>query len=74
LVDITAVEVLWADLMGAGVEFVVVEGDLMEVEVREVTAKPRSLFPINCPGHQWGLFGFRRFARVSVETRRRDER
>ena len=38
-----------------------------EVEVREVTAKPHSLFPINYPDHQSRLFGFGRFGRVSLE-------
>ncbi len=66
-VDITAVEVLWEDFME-------VEGDLMEVEVREVTVKPHSLFPINYPDHQSGLFGLGRFGRVSLEMGRRDER
>jgi len=76
LVDITAVEVLLADFMEVGVDFmeaevdfVEVEGDSMEaeVEVREVTAKPHSLFPINYPDHQSRLFGFGRFGRVSLE-------
>jgi hypothetical protein len=43
-VDITVVEVLLGDFMEAEVDF-------MEVEGREVTAKPRSLFPINYPDH-----------------------
>lgn len=42
LVDITGVEVLWGDFMEAEVDFV-------EAEVREVTAKPQLLFPINYP-------------------------
>ena len=76
LADITAVEVLLPDFMEAGVDFVVVEGDFMraEVEVREVTAKPHSLSPINYPDHQSGLFGLGRFGRVSLEMGRRDER
>ena len=43
-------EVLLEDLMEVEVGFVVVEGDLMEVEVREVTAKPHSPFAMNYPG------------------------
>jgi len=54
LVDITAVEVLLGDFMEAEVDFM--EVDLVEEEVREVTAKPHSLLPFNYANHYSGLF------------------
>lgn len=51
-----AMEVLPGDFREAEVDFM--EVDLVEEEVREVTAKPHSLFPFNYANQYSGLFGF----------------